>query len=96
MDSDQFSTASFEGSISNLKDVKFNKDGTYNVTVTGTLNIHGVTKPVETKGTVTVTGKSVNAMCDVSIKLDDYGVNGGAIAAGKVSKETKISVVADF
>ena len=96
MDSDQFETATFKGSIVNLKDVKFNKDGTYAVTVTGNLTIHGETKPVESKGTITVSGKSIKATSDFTIKLEDYKVNGGAIAAGKVSKEPKITVVAEF
>ncbi|MEP7236337.1 MAG: YceI family protein [Ferruginibacter sp.] len=96
MDSDQFATASFTGSISNLKAVKFNKDGAYDVTVTGDLTIHGVTKPVETKATITVSGTSIKTVSDFSIKLADYGVNGGAVAAGKVSTEPKIKVSADF
>jgi polyisoprenoid-binding protein YceI len=96
MDSEKFPTATFAGTISNLKDVKFNKDGTYAVTVKGDLTIHGVTKPVETKGTVTVKGASIKTVSDFSIKLEDYAVNGGAIAAGKVSKEPTISVVAEF
>jgi polyisoprenoid-binding protein YceI len=96
MDSDQFATATFAGTISNLKDVKFNKDGTYDVTVAGDLTIHGVTKAIETKGTVTVAGKSIKTSSDFDIKLEDYKVNGGAIAAGKVSKEPKISVNAEF
>ena len=96
MDSDQFATATFKGNIVNLKDVKFNKDGTYAVTVKGDLTIHGETKPVESKGTITVSGKSIKTSSDFSIKLEDYKVNGGAIAAGKVSKEPKITVVAEF
>ncbi len=96
MDSDQFASATFKGSIVNLKDVKFNKDGTYTVTVTGDLTIHGETKPVESKGTITVSGKSIKTTSDFTIKLEDYKVNGGAIAAGKVSKEPKITVVAEF
>jgi polyisoprenoid-binding protein YceI len=96
MDSDQFATATFKGNIVNLKDVKFNKDGTYTVTVTGNLTIHGETKPAEAKGTITVSGKSIKATSDFTIKLEDYKVSGGAIAAGKVSKEPKITVVAEF
>jgi len=96
MDSDQFAAATFKGSIVNLKDVKFNKDGTYAVTVAGDLTIHGITKPVEAKGNITVAGKSVKATSDFKIKLEDYKVSGGAIAAGKVSKEPTISVIAEF
>lgn len=96
MDSDQFTTATFKGTIVNLKDVKFNKDGTYTVTVTGDLTMHGETKPVEAKGTIVVSGKTIKATSDFTVILDDYKVSGGAIAAGKVSKQPKISVVAEF
>ena len=96
MDSDQFATATFKGNIVNLKEVKFNKDGTYGVTVTGDLTIHGETKPVESKGTITVSGKIIKATSDFIIKLEDYKVSGNAIAAGKVAKEPKITVVAEF
>ena len=96
MDSDQFATATFVGNITNAAAVKFTKDGTYNVDVKGDLTIHGVTKPVETKGTVTVKDGAITANAEFSIKLEDYGVNGGAIAAGKVSKEPVITVTAVF
>ena len=96
MDSDQFPAATFNGTISNLPAVKFTKEGTYNVTVKGELNIHGVTKPVETTGTITVNGTATTAVADFTIKLEDYGVNGPAIGAGKVSKEPKITVTAAF
>lgn len=96
MNSDQFPTAVFTGKISNLGDVKFNKDGVYKVTVNGDLTIHGITKPVETRGTVTVNGKSIKTVSDFSIKLEDYGVTGAAIGAGKVAKEPTITVSAEF
>jgi polyisoprenoid-binding protein YceI len=96
MDSDQFATANFKGSIVNLKDVKFNKDGTYAVTVAGDLTMHGVSKPVEAKGTITVSGKVIVAKSAFSVKLEDYKVEGKAIAAGKVAKEPTITVVAEF
>jgi len=96
MDSDQFATATFKGNINNLKEVKFNKDGTYAVEVTGDLTIHGVTKALDAKGTITVSGKSVKVNSDFSIKLEDFKVSGGAIAAGKVAKEPKITVAAEF
>lgn len=96
MDSDQFPTASFTGNIVNLKAVKFNKNGTYNVTVKGDLTIHGVTNSVETAGTIVVGDNTLKAAADFDIKLADYKVNGAAIGAGKVSKEPKISVVAEF
>lgn len=96
MNSDQYPIASFIGEISNLSVVKFNKDGVYNVIVNGELTLHGVTKKVETTAIFTISGKAINAAANFSIKLDDYDVKGGAILAGKVSKEPTILVSADF
>ena len=96
MDSDQFPTANFKGKITNLSAVNFAKDGTYKADVEGDLTIHGVTKAVKTKATITVAAGKISSKSDFAVKLEDYKVNGGAIAAGKVSKEPTISVVADF
>ena len=96
MDSEKFSTANFTGTIINLKDVKFSKDGVYKITVKGDLTLHGVTKPVETTGIVTVSGGSIKTESNFSIKLEDYAVSGAAIGAGKVAKEPVISVSAVF
>ncbi len=96
MDSEQFPLATFKGSINNLSSIKFTKDGTYSAEVKGDLTIHGVTKPVETKATITVNSSSTTATADFTIKLEDYGVNGPAVGAGKVSKEPQITVTAVF
>lgn len=96
MDSEQFPTANFRGNITDMKAVNFSKDGKYSVGLKGELTIHGVTKPVEATGTITISGATINATSDFTVKLEDYGVNGGAIAAGKVSKEPRISVAAEF
>ena len=96
MDSDKFATATFNGKITNLSAVNFKKDGTYNANVTGDLSLHGITKPVTTVASIIVLGKTISTTTNFSVKLADYGVNGGAIAAGKVATEPKISVIADF
>ena len=96
MDSDKFPTATFTGKIGDVSAVNFKKDGTYNVTVAGDLTLHGVTKPVTTKAVISVAGKLISTKTDFTIALADYGVNGGAIAAGKVATNPKISVIADF
>ena len=96
LDSEKFPTATFNGNITNLSAVNFSKDGVYNADVAGDLTIHGVTKPVKTIGKVTVAGKTVSVNADFSIKLEDYGVEGPQIGAGKIAKEPKITVAADL
>jgi polyisoprenoid-binding protein YceI len=96
MDSDKFPTSVFKGNITNLSDINFKKDGTYPAVVEGDLTLHGVTQKVKTTGSIVVAGQSLTASADFSVKLEDYGVNGPAIGAGKVSKEPKINVTAEL
>lgn len=96
MDSDTYPTATFSGTIGNPGAVKFNKDGEYAVTVKGELTMHGVTKMIETTGTIAVTGKTIKATANFDVKLADYNIDGPAVGAGKVSREPTITVVAEF
>lgn len=96
MNSASFPKFSFAGKIDKVSKVKFKKDGVYKVTVTGNLTVKGVTKPVKTPATITVTGGKVSAATGFSIVLADYGITGAPIDGGKVAKEPKITVAAQF
>lgn len=96
MNSASFPKFTFSGKIDKLSKVKFEKDGTYNVTVTGNLTVKGVSKEVKTPGTITVADGKVSAATAFSIVLADYGISGAPIDGGKVSKEPKITVAATF
>lgn len=96
MNSDQFPKFTYTGKIDNVKKIKLKKDGTYKAKVTGTLTVKGVSKPCEAKGTAIVAGGKVTVSAELKIKLDDYGITGQPIDAGKVSKEPKITVSASF
>ena len=91
MQSDKFSKATFFGTISNLKDVNFDKDGTYKVTTTGDLEIHGVKQKVTIPGTITIAGGKVSSKSVFKIKLADYNVKGSLIGE-KIAKEVEVKV----
>jgi polyisoprenoid-binding protein YceI len=86
----------FAGKIDKLSKVKFAKDGTYTVSVTGLMTVKGVAKTVKTPATITVAGGKVSAAAAFSIKLADYGITGPAIDGGKVATDPKITVAAQF
>jgi len=96
MDSEKYPTATFKGKIANLNAINFNKDGKYAAEVKGDLTIHGVTKSVSSAGSISVVGGSIKVASVFNVALADYGVNGPAIAAGKVAKESKVSVSAEM
>lgn len=95
LDSEKYPTTTFKGKIVNLSEVNFNADGIYKATIEGEMTLHGVTKPLTTTAIITVSGKSINATSDFSVKLDEYGINVNAVG-GKVANDPKISVSAEF
>jgi len=74
LDTKQFPKAKLTGKITNLAQVNFAKDGTYNVNIDGELTIKGVTKPVALKGTITVTGNKIESISKFDVTLSDYGI----------------------
>ncbi len=93
MDSEKFPTSTFKGTITNLKDIQFGKDGVYTANVEGELTMRGISKPLTAKATITVKGDKLVAESAFTIKAADYGIGN---AGGKVADEPKITVSADF
>ncbi len=91
MESDKYPKASFQGKISNLADVNFEKDGIYKTTVAGTLEIHGTKQNVTATGTLEVKAGKVSAKSVFKIKLADYNIK-GTLIGDKIAKEIEITV----
>ena len=72
MESGKYKTASYKGKINEPLD--FTKDGEYNVTTTGTLNMHGVEQPINEKGIITVKDGKANLKSTFKVKLADYKI----------------------
>lgn len=96
LDSEKYPTSTFTGKIVDLSKVNFAKDGTYNAEVEGDLTMRGVTKKVKAPATFIVKGGKITSKSEFNVKLEDFKVDGPAIGAGKVAKDPKITVAADF
>ncbi|MBK6993076.1 MAG: YceI family protein, partial [Chitinophagaceae bacterium] len=72
------------------------KDGVYNVTVNGNMKVRDVSKNEKMEVIVTIVGGKIKTSSSFEIELTDYGITGGAIDAGKVAKEPKITMSAEF
>lgn len=92
MESATYPKAKFKGKIDNIGTVNFLKDGVYNVTATGQLEIHGITKPVTSKGTITVKSGAISAKSNFSVLLTDYGITIPKLVADNISKTVDITV----
>lgn len=96
MNSEKFPKASFKGKIENISAVNFTKNGTYNVTVEGSLTIKDVTKTVSVPGTVTIKDGKVIALATFKVKRKDYNVMGQSFAQSKIADEIEISVNCEY
>ena len=92
VESDKFPKGEFKGSIINNSDVNYTKDGSYTAKVKGKLTIHGITKDVETTGTVKVDGGKLDIASTFNILLSDYEIKIPAIVKDKISNSIKITV----
>jgi len=92
MESDKYPKAEFKGTVINLNEVNFAKDGTYTAKVSGALTIHGVTSNVTVAGTITVKGNTAMLNAKFSVKLKDYKIEIPSVVADKVGKEAAINI----
>ncbi|MBN2746302.1 MAG: YceI family protein [Bacteroidales bacterium] len=96
MESDKFPTATYKGKITNLQDIDFAKAGKYSSEVEGKLTIHGVTKDVKTKGTITVLKEGISVYVKFKVQIGDYDIKIPGAVAGKIAEEVEITVDADL
>lgn len=96
LDTKTYPKAKFKGNITNLSDVNFSKDGVYNASVKGEMELHGVTKHIAEKGTVTVKGEKAVVDLKMNITLADYKI---AFEKGKpstnIAKTIEVTVKAE-
>ena len=92
MESDKYPKSTFKGKIGDISKVDFEKSGTYNVNVSGELNMHGVSKAVSAPGTITVSADSVHAKSTFKIALKDYNITVPSVVRDKISETVQIHV----
>lgn len=92
VESDKYPKAEFKGTIVNNADINYNKPGTYTAKVKGKMTLHGVTKDVETTGTIKVNSDHLKAESTFNLLLSDYEVKIPNIVKDKISNNIKITV----
>jgi hypothetical protein len=92
VESNKYPKADFKGTITNNSEINYNKPGTYTAKVKGKMTIHGVTKDVETTGTIKVEGGKLEAVSSFNIQLSDYKISIPSIVKDKISNNVKVTV----
>ena len=79
LESNKFPRADFKGNIANLKEISFNKNGTYKVSVKGNLTMHGVTKNITVNGTLEVKNGKLMTTAQFSATMKDFNIDASSV-----------------
>jgi hypothetical protein len=85
MESDKFPKSTFKGKLANYDSSK--STGTYDLE--GDLTIHGVTKKVKSKATLSNDGKTLT--CNFNVKPQDYDIKIPSVVKNKIAESVKIT-----
>ena len=93
VESHKYPKATFAGNIEDIEKIDLSKPGSYDVTVSGKLTIHGVTQTASSKGTVKISDdKTLTANSTFTINLEDYKVKIPTMYIDNISESIKIKV----
>lgn len=92
MESEKFPNATFNGKITNIKDVNIAKDGVYKAVVEGDLTIHGVTKKVKVDGTLEVKSGKIIGKAIFDVKPKDYNISIPKAVIENIAEAIKVEV----
>jgi hypothetical protein len=96
MESDLFPKASLKGNVTNIADINITKDGEYTAKLKGDLTIHGVTKPIETTGTITVVKGVPTIKAKIIVLTADYNIQIPDLVKEKIAKEIEVNIEIPF
>lgn len=94
MESDKYPQASFKGKITEKPDVTFN--GSYPVTATGVLEVHGVKQQRTIKGKINVNNGKVTMTSEFMVKCADHKIEIPKLVFQKIAETLKITVTANY
>jgi polyisoprenoid-binding protein YceI len=94
MESSKYPKSTFRGKINESPDLS--KDGTYKVTCTGMMYMHGVEKLITVPGNITVNAGDVHLVANFKAKLDDYKIARPKMVMDKISEEIDIKIDATY
>lgn len=92
MESDKFPKATFLGKIKDPGTVQWNVNGTYQVTVEGTLTIHNVSKPLATGATITIKDGIVSSNARFNVHVADFAIKVPSVVSQNIAETVEVTV----
>lgn len=91
METGKFPKSEFKGKINNIKSFNFTEAGPFQVSVTGQLNIHGVSKERTIDVTVRKEGNRLIAETKFKVQLEDHKIDRPKILWEKIAESVEVN-----
>jgi polyisoprenoid-binding protein YceI len=92
MESEKYPKATFKGKIMNYSKLPEMINEERKVQVEGELTIHGITRPVETAGTIRIDGQVIEASAVFPVKLSDYQIKIPKAVIDNIAETVEVKV----
>lgn len=96
IESDKYPSSTFKGMITDISNADITRDGTYNVTIRGDLNIHGALQDIATPATLIVKDGRLSGVAAFKILLKDYNIKIPSIVANNIAESIEITVNCNY
>ncbi len=90
VESEKYPSAVFKGKVN--EKIDWTKEGENKVTVTGKLDLHGVTKDVTLEGTITKKGNDLIVNCTFKIKVADYNIKVPSLYVKNIAETVDVTI----
>jgi len=94
MESDKYPKATFKGKMQEQIDIT--KDGTYPITVTGELEVHGVKQTRTIPGKLTISNGTVKMTSEFMVKCADHQVKIPQLVFHNIAESIRVQVSATY
>ncbi|TSD63443.1 YceI family protein [Inquilinus sp. KBS0705] len=94
LESDKYPQAVFKGKITGTTDLS--KDGSYSISVTGVLDVHGVKQTRTIPGKITVTGGTVSMAAEFMVACKDHNIEIPTLVFHNIAESIRIQVSANY
>lgn len=96
MESHKYPKAVLKGKLRDISKIDFSKNGKHQVMVVGEMDLHGVKKQIEEKGTLEVKDGKIYLNSDFQITLADYNIAIPKIVEDKLAKVADVSLAMEL
>src|SRR5690606_18210070 len=94
--SDKYPKATFKGKILKLDELDLSKEGEHKVKIKGEMHIHGVSKEVETEGTLSAKAGKIIGKAKFPIVIEDYNIEIPSLVKDNIDKIIDVTVNIEY